>query len=174
MKIAAIIVTIIAGMALIGYTFLGGFQKIPFSHTTIEGYILAGIPYKGKATDQKFRELFEKVNIDHKAGKIKGTLAAIYYDTPGADKGKVDAVIGTLVPDSLASLPASYKYMYLAGTQAVRAEITSHPAVAPAPDKLKQKLMEYAWENKLKPQNIVIEKYINERNLQIEIPVKTN
>ena len=174
MKIAAIIVTVIAGFALIGYTFLGGFQQIPFSRTSIQGYMMAGIPYKGKANDREFRELFEKVNADYQAGKIKGTLAAIYYDTPDADKGKVDALIGILVADSLSSIPDSYKYLYLAGTQAVRAEITSHPAVAPAPDKLKQKLMDYAWQNQLKPQNFVIEKYINERNLQVEIPVKSN
>jgi hypothetical protein len=135
---------------------------------------VAGIPYKGKATDREFRELFEKVNSDYKTGKIKGTLAAIYYEIPDADKGKVDAIIGALAPDSLASLPASYKYLYLAGTQAVRADINSHPAVAPAPDKLKKKLMEYAWKNKLTPQNFVIEKYFDERNLQVEIPVKTN
>jgi hypothetical protein len=174
MKIVALIISVIAGIALIGYTFLGGFQEIPFSRTSIEGYIMAGIPYKGKATDREFRELFDKVNADHKAGKIKGTLAAVYYQTPDADKGKVDAIIGTLVPDSLGSLPASYKYLYLAGIQAVRAEITTHPAVAPAPDKLKEKLMEYAWKNKLIPQNFVIEKYFDERNLQVEIPVKTN
>jgi hypothetical protein len=174
MKTVAIIITIIAGIALVIYTSLGGFQEIPFSQTPIQGYILAGIPYKGKANDQEFRELFEKVNADHQAGKIKGTLAAIYYETPDADKGKVNAIIGALVPDSASSLPASYKYLYLPGSQAVRADITSHPAVAPAPDKLKQKLMEYAWENKLKPQNYVIEKYFNERNLQVEIPIKTN
>lgn len=175
MKKVAIVLIIITGIALIGYTVLGGFKEVPLSREPISGYILAGIPYKGKATDIAFKDLFQKVNADFGSGKVKGTLAAIYYDTSESEKGRVDAFIGAIVADSASVLPDStYRYKYLAGKEVVRAVITSHPSVAPAPDKLKQRLMEYAWHNQLKPQQVVIEKFFDQRNIQVEIPVKTN
>lgn len=167
-----IVVAIIAGIAFIGYTYLGGFDEVKITQAPFPGYTMAGFPYKGKATDKAFQKLFETVRNDHAAGKVQGTLAAVYYHTPEEEKGQVDAFIGVIVKDSLASLPDKYTFKEVKGTAAVQAIITSHPAVAPAPHTLKERLRNYAWENKLPLQGLVIEKYLDLRHIEVEMPLK--
>jgi hypothetical protein len=167
-----ILVGIVAVIALIGYVYLGGFNEVKIAEMPFSGYTLAGFAYKGKATDRDFEKIFEKVSNDRTRGKIKGTLAAIYYQTHDEAKGQVNAFIGVIVKDSSVDLPDKYTSTVVNGTKTVQAVITSHPAVAPAPDKLKQQLKNYAWENKLQLQGLVIEKYLDLRNIVVEIPLK--
>lgn len=171
LKRITLVAGIIVALGVAGYAALGGFRQVEISHQSVSGYLLAGVTYQGKSNDRELRELFNQTRELNEIGKLPGTLTAVYYDTTGEDQGNVHAFVGVRVADSSVALPPTYQYRKLTTNEVVRAKIRSHPAVAPAPNKVKKQLMDYAWQNRLKPQPVVIEQYVNRSNIVVEIPV---
>lgn len=163
-----VIVTLVISSAL--YAYLGGFSKPALSQTQLPVYIIAGKAYKGKADTDTLQRVFDETQQLHTQGKIAGTLAAVYYQTPGEGKGEVEVWAGVLVKDSSVALPPGYLFRVFPSTHAVRADIRAHFAVAPAPDKVKNQLRDFAVAQKLKPGRLVIEKYLNPREIVMEMP----
>lgn len=173
-KTAAIVALGVSIIFFIAYIVLGGFKEVEVSTVEVSGYTIAGVPYKGKASDQELMELFNQIKQYHKEGKIPGTLAAVYNETANEDKGEVDAFIGVITKDSSAVLPSKFNYRHIDTESVVRASIGSHYVVAPTPGTVKKKIINFAKENNLTLQNYMIEKYINEKSIIIEIPIKMN
>jgi hypothetical protein len=160
---------LLAGLGI--YVALGGFTKPVIATVPVSGYIMAGVAFKGSASNEDLLQLFEQTRELHQENKLLGTLAALYYDIPQSDKGQVDAFIGVIVEDSTAKLPSAYSYRSVAAKQAIQANITIHYLVAPSPEKIRTTLLDYAREKGLPLQNFVIEQYLNNNHIIIEIPV---
>ena len=162
---------LISGIAT--YIALGGLRKPEFNIVPVSGYTMAGISFKGMASNEDLLKLFEQTRTDHQEGKLPGILAAMYYDIPESEKGQVDAFVGVIIKDSAAVLPDRYTYKYIPAVKAVQAKITTHYLVAPSPQKIRASLLNYAQEKGLLLQNFVIEQYIEDSNIVIEIPVRS-
>ncbi len=164
-----VIVTLILGS--VGFAILGGFSKPKIIQTYIPTYAIAGKPFRGQAISDTLMQLFNATKDLHTAGKLPGTLAAVYYTSPDESKGNVDVWVGILVKDTTIALPTGYLFRHFPSSSVVRAEINAHYMVAPTPDKVKSQLYEFATEQKLKPDSYVIERYLNEKEIIMEIPV---
>lgn len=170
-KIIIITASLVLISGIIAYIALGGLKKPQFSTIQVSGYIMAGVAFKGLASNEDLLKLFEQTRTHHQQNKLPGTLAALYYDTQANAKGEVDVFVGVLVKDSAATLPEKYAYRYIAASRVVQATIASHYLVAPSPEKIRASLLNYAQEKGLLLQNFVIEQYIGDNNIIIEIPV---
>ncbi|MCU0353370.1 MAG: hypothetical protein MUD08_06460 [Cytophagales bacterium] len=158
-------------LGTVGLVFMGGFAKPELSQTRLPVYAIAGKPFRGKSTSDTLLRLFDESKQLHAAGKLPGTLTAVYYDNPGEKPGRVDVWVGVLLRDTTTQLPTGYLLRTFPSTDAVRAEIKAHYMVAPTPDKVKTQLQEFAAERNLKPGNVVIERYLGEQEIIMEIPV---
>lgn len=171
------IILISASLLLIGgiiaYITLGGLKKPQFTTQQVSGYLMAGVAFKGMASNEGLLKLFEQTRIYHQQEKLPGTLAALYVDIPTAEKGEVEAFVGVVVKDSATVLPDKYVYKYIPADKAAQATIKSHYLVAPSPDKIRASLLNYAQERGLLLQNFVIEQYIGDNHIVVEIPVKS-
>ena len=164
-----VIVTLVVSSAV--YAYLGGFSKPALSQTRLPVYIIAGKAYKGKADTDTLQRIFNETKQLHTDGMIRGTLAAVYYQTADESKGNIEVWAGVLVGDSSVALPPGYLFRVFPSTPAVRADIKAHFAVAPAPDQVKSQLRDFAKAQKLKPGGFVVEKYLNPREITMEMPV---
>jgi hypothetical protein len=173
-RIAAIAALAVAGIFALAYVVLGGFAGVDISRQTMPGYLLAGKFYAGNARDEQLISLFTQVKEYNQEGILSGTLTAVYYDTTDQDKGAVRAFIGVIVADTLENLPGDFTYQLIPERAAVRAAIQSHYLVAPAPERVREKMQNFAQAEGLLLDNFMIEQYRNERDIIIEIPVKTH
>ena len=164
-----VIVTLVVSSAV--YAYLGGFSKPALSQTQLPVYIIAGKAYQGKADTDTLQRIFDEAKQLHTDGRIRGTLAAAYYQTADEAKGNIKVWAGVLVSDSSVALPPGYLFRVFPSTHAVRAEIKAHFAVAPAPHEVKKQLRDFAKAQKLKPGGFVVEKYLNPREIVMEMPV---
>jgi hypothetical protein len=172
-KIVLIIVSFLLIVGMITYIALGGLTKPAISTIQVSGYTMAGIAFKGMASNEELLQLFNQTRTFHQEKKLPGTLAALYYDTQASEKGEVDAFVGVLVNDTTASLPEKYTYKHIEARQAVQAKITTHYLVAPSPEKIRASLLNYAQEKGLPLQELVIEQYLEESHILIEIPTQS-
>lgn len=166
-----IVVIIALIISSVGYTILGGFSKPDVAQAKTPLYSIAGKVFEGTATSDTLMQLFTEIKQLHDSGKLPGTLAAVYYNSPAETKGNVHVWVGVLVKDSTLVLPQGYLLRNFPSTDVVRAEIKAHYMVAPTPDKVKAQLYEFAAAQNLKPGSYVIEKYLNEKEIIMEIPV---
>jgi len=169
-KIGIVVIAVLF-LGLIGFIFLGGLVKPVISQTQLPVYSIAGKWFSGAATSDSLKQLFSDTRQLHESGKIPGTLAAVYYDTPAAAKGKLNVWVGVLVSDTTMTLPEGYLLRRFPSTVAVRAELKAHYMVAPTPDKVRTQLHAFAAAQKLNPGNYVIERYLNAQEIIMEIPV---
>ena len=171
-KLILIVASFLLISGIIAYIALGGLRKPEISTVDVSGYTMAGIAFKGRASNEDLLQIFEQTRTYHQENKLPGTLAAVYYDTKASDKGEIDAFVGVIVQDTLATLPNKYSYRKLPAAKAVHATITSHYLVAPSPEKVRAGLLNYAQEKGLPLQELVIEQYLKDSHIVIEIPVK--
>ncbi|MDJ1481139.1 hypothetical protein QNI16_11640 [Cytophagaceae bacterium YF14B1] len=164
-----IVVALLVGS--IAFSIMGGFSKPEISTAQAPEYIVAGKLFKGGATSDTLMTIFSEIKDLHTTQKLPGTLAAVYYSIPEEAKGKLEVWVGVLVSDTTIVLPEGYLFRKFPSSNVIRAEIKAHYMVAPAPDKVKAQLYEFATEQKVKPGRYVIEKYHNEQDITMEIPV---
>ncbi len=166
-----IIIIILFVLGSVFFAILGGFIKPELSQASIPSYIIVGKYFQGKANSDTLLRIFAETKQLHTAGKIPGTLAAVYYRFPGEDKGQVQTWAGVLIKDSNLVLPAGYQIRVFPSSSVIRAVIHAHYMVAPTPDKVKDQLYAFAAQQNLKTGTYVIEKYLNEKEIIMEIPV---
>jgi predicted transcriptional regulator YdeE len=171
-KIIVIVASVLLLIGFIAYLALGGLRKPEITTVQVSDYILAGVPFKGMASNEELLKLFEETRTYYEGNSLPGTLAAVYYDIQSSEKGEVDTYVGVMVKDSSATLPKKYTYRRIPAAKAVQATITTHYLVAPSPEKIRATLLNYAQERGLALQNLVIEQYLADSHIIIEIPVQ--
>ena len=171
MRTLGIIIIALLLLGTVGLVFMGGFAKPELSQTRLPVYVIAGKPFRGKATSDTLLRLFDESKQLHTEGKLPGTLTAVYYERPDEKPGRVDVWVGVLLRDTATRLPTGYLLRTFPSTDAVRAQIKAHYMVAPTPDKVKTQLQAFAAEQNLKPGNFVVERYLGEQEIVMEMPV---
>jgi predicted transcriptional regulator YdeE len=170
-KIIIIATSLLLVSGVVAYIALGGLKKPEITTQTVSDYMMAGVEFKGLASSEVLLQLFEQTRTYHEQNKLPGTLAAVYYDNQ-SEKGEVEAFVGVLVTDTLTALPDTYVYKKIPANKTVQAKIMSHYMVAPSPEKIRGSLLNYAQEKGLALQELVIEQYLKDSHILIEIPVK--
>jgi hypothetical protein len=174
-------ILILAGLVIFGsiilglYTWLGGFKDIEIKTlAATRPRILAGTPYEGSIRSRQLDSLFEHTRQLHQQGWLRGDLGAMYFDVPEKmrKRGEVKALIGVWEPDSTQTLPAGFSRRTIPAPQVVQARLQAHFLVSPSPDEVQEEMRNYAREKKLALENFVMETYLNDQSIILEMPVR--
>jgi hypothetical protein len=176
-------ILILIGLVIFGsiilalYTFLGGFNDIAISSQPVSSpRVLVGLPYDGPVRSVHLDSIYQSVRQLYEQGKLKGELGALYADVPKEKrrKGEIAGLIGVWVKDSLQALPPGFTRRVVNTSQVVQANIQAHFLVSPSPDEVQEDMREYARAQQLKPESYVMEKYLSDNSIILEIPVISN
>jgi len=168
---------VIFGSIILGlYTFLGGFNDISISSQPVSGpRVLVGLPYDGPVRSSHLDSIYQSVRQLYEKGTLKGELGALYKDIPREKrrKGEIEGLIGVWVIDSLQTLPPGFTRRVVHTSQVVQANIQAHFLVSPSPDEVQEDMREFARTQHLKPESYVMEKYLSDNSIILEIPVNS-
>ncbi|WP_146153567.1 GyrI-like domain-containing protein [Adhaeribacter arboris] len=155
-----IVFILLAGFAI--YAYLGGFNKVQVIRTTSRPVFIAGRYFEGSMKDKTLGTYFQETAKLLEEKKITGYLGNIYYNNPEEAHDSIRALIGVVVPDSLAPLPAGFELRKWPGSKpVVQATVNAHFFLAP--NKLYSKLFDYAKQNKLNLKKQYLEEFPDAR-----------
>ena len=172
MRIFVIIIGILLVVGTGVYAWLGGFEKPVVYKTPLPACLLAGKFYQGKASDDALGRVFYDIKILHDKQELPGILAAVYYKTDTKVRDTARVFLGVLLKDSLATLPAGCEYHLFPKTPGIRARVVCSPYVMPRPETVQIRIKEFAEKEGLQMQQYAMEKYLNERTFEMDVPVK--
>ena len=163
------ILAVILGITILSYFYLqlGGMSDVQKGIVTIDSYLLVGKSFKGKYNSPQLEKIFYQVK------KMGGHLVVINYPLQGdsTKRGFVYQVIGTQVKEGLKNIPIGLHQRTIPTYRAVQARIDVHNLIMPKPKDIEEKLRTYAKKQDFSLENYVIERYLSNRELVIEIPI---
>jgi hypothetical protein len=175
-RVLIFIGVVLAGLIVLTlYIFLGGFKEVTFSIQPVsKPKVLAGVPFEGNMRSSRLDSLFEVTRQIHQSGQLKGTLGAIYYDVPlkKQSRGEINALIGVWLDDASMSLPKGFQLRTIPAGKVVQARLQAHFLVSPSPDEVQEKMRQYARQQGLQPENLVIEEYLSDESIILETPIR--
>jgi hypothetical protein len=171
-RILVIVVPIIIALIVAAYIYLGGFKDPEFLFKESTGYIIFGKRYTGKLEDKNLKASYKEVQEKYEDGKLKGTFAVMHIHEPDQKEGKVDAVIGVIVEDSLNAQNNEYKYYTWRKGPVAEVTIKSHFAVSPSPQEVIEYVAAQAKSRGYKIGKGSFEKYFDTDHLVVEIPLE--
>ncbi|MCE7057381.1 hypothetical protein LZF95_22055 [Algoriphagus sp. AGSA1] len=169
-KIVAIILVCLSILGLVGYW---GFGKLG-GNTPIEIQLLesppnnlAGITYRGTPQNKELGEVFKKMERQ-KSFHPGSHLHTLYEIEPA---GKLDTMIVFVginqhLPDPQLEFRTFENKSHLLAT------IKRNKWVMPSPETVKEKLSEFAKENKLELSGVYIDKIISDEEVHVIAPIK--
>ncbi|MBD8489863.1 hypothetical protein IFO69_13980 [Echinicola sp. CAU 1574] len=170
MKIAAIIVGVIALLGFGAFVYLGGFEEIPFRVEEVGDVRLYGLTYRGTPQDEGLKQTFEKVE-GLKQSNPSAVLHTIYMIEPA---GKLDTMQVFVGLDRLENSDGgNWEEKVIFVKSAVVADLKFNKLVMPRPAKVKDGIKGFAKEEGLALQGIYIDRLIAEDHVQVIAPIKS-
>lgn len=150
------------------YVLLGGLKQPEITITSSDGYIILGKRFSGKLDDKNLKETYREAQKKFKEGELKGIFSVMHFHEPDAETGKVDAVIGVVVKDSLQKKPKGYEYFHWGKGPVAKADIRSHFSVAPSPETINEVVTNLAQSKGYKLDSGSLERYFESDHLEVE------
>jgi len=154
------------------YYNLGGFEEPYISVVETEELMVAGSLYQGPFEEDSLQETFLKVRDFVANGQLTGTVAVINYRPGFAPKDSIHQLIGVKVKNPPEDLPEGWQVDTLRASRVVRAVIDVHPLARPTPEDTYELLVEFARKQALETKSIIVEYYVDETTLWVDIPVR--
>jgi effector-binding domain-containing protein len=157
--------------ALFFYLKMGGFTKTDITVVSSREYLVAGKYFKGRIREKEFGKLFKYADtlISKNNLQDKAWVCGLFFNNPEKEKDTIEAFIGVVLKDTLATLPNGYSYKKIEPRKVVRASIKAHYLLVP---NIYPEIEEYADKNKIQLTLPSIEIYPKEDEVIIEVPVK--
>ncbi len=162
--IGVLILLSLAGLAI--YAQLGGFRAPTYHVYQAPLRYLAGHFYEGRMRDRQLVLYFEEADSLVNTRTLLGNSAALYYNDPDADEGRVRVVVGVLVADTAQPLPVHYTYHPVPAGRYIRAEMGGHLLVAP---QVYRRVASFASERSLVPSDTSLEVYFRRDSMTVDI-----
>ncbi|GAA4351658.1 hypothetical protein GCM10023185_10500 [Hymenobacter saemangeumensis] len=168
------LILILLAIGLAGYyAYLGGFkQPTVMLETQPAPLYLAGQPFKGLATDDKFGPLFRQAKSVQDGGQLKGDLANLYLNNPGSAKDTIQAFIGLAVADTTQPLPPGFRYRVIPAGQRVMTARLEGVSYLLAPAALYPAALKAVQEQKLTQRNFFLERFGAGEKSEVWVGVK--
>ncbi len=165
---------IVAVGLLVMYYHLGGFKKIQVRKIDNAGpYVMDiwGKEFTGDMQDTIWKNMFVGIRNEIIEGQLKGPIMIIYYKKPdnSTHKGKIEAFIGAEAGDDIPP-SGNLKERMINVNGVIRASLNMHPVLMPSPERVKKLISQFAKNNHLREDSIMIEKYFPDNTLQVEVP----
>lgn len=154
------------------YVILGGFKEPEIKIAESPGYIILGKRFTGKLDERKLKETYKEAQEKYRDGELNGVFAVMHFHEPNVNTGKVDAVIGVVVKDSLSEKPEGFNYFTWRKGPVVQTKILSHYSVAPSPETINEVMNKLAESKGYKVENGSLERYLESNHLEVERPLK--
>jgi|SRR6476661_44593 len=153
--------SLLLALGLLGfYAYLGGFKQPTVGLETQQAPLyLAGQPFTGLASSEKFGALFRQAKDAQDQGRIKGDLANLYLNNPGSAHDTVRAFVGLAVADTSQALPAGFRYRAVPAGQRVVAARLRNVSYLLAPGALYPAALEAVTKQKLQPRSFFLERF---------------
>lgn len=162
----SLILVILVGMA--AYYLLGGFEEIEIQVVDTNDIHLIGYEYRGTPQDDELVRTFQKIeNLleEHPENRLN----TIYYVEPAGKRDTMNVFVGTEYNEKMAG---ELDEKIIIAQRAIVASLRSHRFVMPGPDKVKQKIEEYAREHGLVTQGIYIDRVVGEDHVDVMAPLR--
>jgi DNA gyrase inhibitor GyrI len=147
-------VILLAFLAAGTYVYLGGMREPGVTlEATKAPVLLAGQPFHGLVASEQFGQLFRDAKAVQDQKQLPGApaLANFYSNDPETAHDSVRAFIGLAVADTLAKLPAGFRYRLIPAGQRVVAARLQGVSYLLAPNKLYPAALEAVKQQKLTP-----------------------
>lgn len=162
-------------IALAGYYYFGGFNKRELEVIEVDDYHFIGKMYQGSFQSKKLEETFNEVRQQYERKEPAGTFAVVVLKEPETEKDSVHQFIGILTVEPVveSALPNGWQTYTVEASQAVRNTIRAHNLVMAKPNVIKEEIEEFSAERGHSlQQDVTIEKYLGDRHLEVEVPLK--
>lgn len=146
------------------YFILGGAEPLVFEKETKTRLKVYGKPFQGKYDDPSIESLFTEAR-EFAVANEDATLAIINYNT--SDPDSVKQFIGFISDNDYDKMFVEMKEVTF-----VKTKINAHNLVMPRPDKVLEEATAFANQNGLKLDELSIEVYHQERDLEVLFPCK--
>ena len=154
MRYIFLAVILLAFAAAGTYVYLGGMREpVVTTETTATPLLLAGQPYHGLVNSDKFGQIFRQAKAVQDQKQLPGAtaLANFYHNDPETAHDSVQAFIGLTVTDTLAKLPAGFRYRVVPAGQRVVAARLQGVSYLLSPNMLYPAALEAVKQQKLTP-----------------------
>ncbi|HHP7240079.1 MAG TPA: hypothetical protein ACFCUD_00300 [Cyclobacteriaceae bacterium] len=166
----SIIIISISGYYL--YNLLGGFKAIEIKTIENIDYIIAGQKYYGRATNPEIEGLFNNskdIIIDE---RLSGNLAIVHYMHDSIPNNYLHYLIGVSLSKYITEIPANYTIKRFRANSAYYVKLDMHAWVRPTPEKISDKVSDYAGKDNDVIEDYSIELYDSIGNISVIFPVK--
>lgn len=166
-----IVLALLITMILILYNYLGGFNEPVLSYEPVEVYRMTGKNYSGRLDDPQVEILFNEMKAMKSDRGYQGPLVMVWFMEPEVQKDSVGLFIGIeLLPGD--APPEELDLIEIEMDGLIRATLSGHPSVLPAPSSVTEKIRAYAQEHQYPLQDLVIDKYPSDSLVFTEMPVR--
>jgi hypothetical protein len=163
MKITSGIILIFLLTGLIGFYMLGGFAPIQVEIQNVPALKLTGYYYKGTPQNKQLGDMFKAVE-GLKNENPNAILHTIYYVEPTGKADTLEVFVGL---DQEIDTDGDMQTRTWPSAQAIVASLQKHRFVMPSPEKVKERIQEYAKQHQLQQPTIFIDRIISEGHVQV-------
>ncbi|WP_044201309.1 hypothetical protein [Flammeovirga sp. OC4] len=159
-KVWIVILFIFISLGIVGIQ-SGWFVDIQVKERDNEGWVLSGLEYKGKLDSKNFAQLYDSISLEVKKGKLKGELAALFFENPNTDQ-EVKAIVGVISKNKQSE---GYTYFEQSPYKEVYSEIVLGEMLTPNPQNVIEVLSNKADKDYPNFKKLYLEYYPNERSV---------
>lgn len=161
-----LILVFLIGMA--AYYLLGGFDEIEIQVIDTNDIHLIGYEYRGTPQDDELVRTFQKIESlleKHPDNRLN----TIYYLEPAGKRDTMNVFVGTEYNENMAG---DLDEKIIVAQRAIVASLRSHRFVMPGPNRVKERIKEYARDNGLVTQDIYIDRVVGEDHVDVIAPLR--
>jgi len=157
------------GISMSIYFILGGFESIRVVRSNNNHYSIAGKTIRGIGTYEEEKMLWEEVKglIDSK--KLLGDLCVINYTPDTLQRHEVFRVVGVLLNEDVALIPAGYSVTEIEAETSFLAALTMHPLVRPNSDRMNSLLTSFADSLGFTVRDFILERHYPDNSMLVEM-----
>jgi hypothetical protein len=165
-----IILVFTIGLGLFLFYSLGGFNEIEVERENLGSIELTGIHFRGTPMEESLKDAFFTIE-DLLTESDDAKLHTIYYLEPAGKRDTLEVFVG--IESKWINNQANLISVEFDGSQAIVAHIKAHRFVMPGPEKVKEKIRNFAKTNQMEQPDLFIDQIVGPNQIRV-IGIKNN
>lgn len=158
---------IVGGIGILAfYYFVGGFKGIVVEEDGAVSYRIAGNYFYGKYDDRQVEINFVKARDLILNKTVEGELCVIAYKSDTLREEYIAQFIGVKIPNGIA-LPEGFEERLFTSDKCAKVTLDMHPIAMPNPEKVQDKLIEYAQSKGWTQPELFLEIYKPDNSMEV-------
>ena len=165
-----VILVFIFALGLFFFYRLGGFNDIEVERENLEQIELSGVHFRGTPVDESLKDVFLTIETLIKESE-GGKLHTIYYLEPTGKRDTMEVFVG--IESKWINDQPNLISVQFDGSSAIVAHIKANRIVMPGPEKVKNKIREFAKLNELEEPDLFVDQIVDSNQIRV-IGIKNN